>query len=88
MYVLYSNNVHYSIINCIIVFKCTCVFIFITYVCVFEYLFAGHVDINCRNVIPLQKYINVDDIFITAGPFGRIRPKGKRNESKLCILRK
>lgn len=39
-------------------------------------------DISCKQVVDLRNYIDTSKVAITAGPFGRVRPKGKRNVSK------
>ena len=43
--------------------------------------FLGMSDISCKRVVDLRNYIDTSNVFITAGPFGRVRPKGKRDAS-------
>ncbi|KAG8187962.1 hypothetical protein JTE90_025732 [Oedothorax gibbosus] len=37
----------------------------------------GMTDTNCKNVVHIENYMNVSQVFATVGPFGRLRPKGK-----------
>ncbi|XP_035215665.1 ectonucleotide pyrophosphatase/phosphodiesterase family member 3-like isoform X2 [Stegodyphus dumicola] len=39
----------------------------------------GMSDISCKRVVDIQDYMNVSDLYATMGPFGRLRPKGRRN---------
>lgn len=42
----------------------------------------GMSDIDCKKVVDIQSHIDVTGAFVTAGPFGRVRPKGKKNSSE------
>ncbi|GFQ74396.1 venom phosphodiesterase 1 [Trichonephila clavata] len=39
----------------------------------------GMSDIDCKLVVDIKNYMNVSDVFSTMGPFGRLRPRGRRN---------
>ncbi|XP_067144150.1 venom phosphodiesterase 2-like isoform X1 [Centruroides vittatus] len=48
----------------------------------------GMAKSDCNKVIELDNYINSSEVFLSPGPIGRIRPKGKRTvESVVEILR-
>ncbi|KAF8783491.1 Venom phosphodiesterase like protein [Argiope bruennichi] len=46
----------------------------------------GMSDIDCKLVVDIKNYMNVSEIFSTMGPFGRIRPKGRKNSTAIVDI--
>ncbi|GIY66038.1 hypothetical protein CDAR_454411 [Caerostris darwini] len=39
----------------------------------------GMSDIDCKLVVDIKNYMNVSEVYSTMGPFGRLRPRGRRS---------
>ncbi|XP_042897512.1 ectonucleotide pyrophosphatase/phosphodiesterase family member 3 isoform X2 [Parasteatoda tepidariorum] len=46
----------------------------------------GMSSTDCKLVVNVENYVNVSNIFSTMGPFGRVRPKGRRDANVLNSL--